>query len=334
MKKIVNLFKYKMVKENTLIDKSEIYMVINQITGKKYIGQVQCYYKNQNKLKRAGIERRWCDHKDYSKRNVKGRGARCLMNNIQKYGFHNHLIKTIFICPTYQANYWEIKFIRQYNTQVPNGMNIMKGGKNSPLAEETKRKISESRKGKYAKENNPMWGKTHSEETIKKIKEALTGKELSQECKINMSNTHRKNKEEGKLPPRRKYNELPKYIYHFKSKNKEGYEIRNHPVLKQKQFTMKSISLEKNLERAIEYLKDVDNSKNFKEKREIQKYTNLPRYIKLVETEKFSGFEVKCHPTKPNKKWTSMKLTMEEKLKLAKDYLDEGSETKRLSVNS
>jgi len=52
-----------------------------------------------------------------------------------------------------------------------------------------------------------------------------------------------------------------------------------------------------------------------------------------VSTEKFIGFEVKGHPTLQNKKWTNMKFSMEEKLKLAKDYLDEGSETRRLSVN-
>jgi group I intron endonuclease len=323
-----------MVKENALIDKSEIYMVTCNITGKKYIGQVQCYGKRQKKLRRIGIEIRWKCHVSDAKQNTKGRGARYLKHNIQKYGQHNHTIKTIFICPTSQANYWEIKYIRQYNTQVPNGMNIMKGGKNSPLAEETKKKLSEAKKGKYTGDKNPMWGKHHTIETISKIKDALTGKPLTEECKTNMSIAHCKNKENGKLPPRRKYEELPKYIYHVKNKIKEGYEIRNHPILKQKQFTMKSIPLEENLKRAIEYLKDINNSKNFKEKREIKKYTNLPRYIHQIETEKFSGFEIKCHSKLKNKKWTSMKLSMEEKLKLAKEYLDESSETKRLSVNS
>lgn len=31
------------------LDKSEIYMVINKITGKRYIGQVKCYYRNGSK---------------------------------------------------------------------------------------------------------------------------------------------------------------------------------------------------------------------------------------------------------------------------------------------
>lgn len=322
-----------MVQDCKLIGKSEIYMVINNITGKRYIGQVQCFYKRPNgRYDKMGCERRWLGHVTYAKSNVKGRGARYLMNSIQKYGKHNHSIKPIFICPTYQANYWEIKFIRQYKTQVPNGMNIMKGGKASPLAEETKRKLSEAKKGKYTGDKNPMFGKHHSKETVDKIKQALTGKPLTQKCKDNMSKAHQQNMELGKLPVRRKHNELPKYIYHVKSKNKQGYEIRHHPTLKQKQFTMKTVSLEENLQRAIAYLQDENNPNNQKTIIEQKEYKNLPRYVRYVRSEKFEGFEVKFHPKLPNKKWTNMKLTMEEKLNLANEYLDEGSETRRLSV--
>jgi group I intron endonuclease len=322
-----------MVKENPLIGKSEIYMVINKVTGKRYIGQTACFYKRSNgRYDKMGLEIRWKGHIHYAKKNVQGRGARCLMNNIQKYGVHNFIIKPIFICPTEQANYWEIKFIRQYDTQTPNGMNIMKGGKNSPLTEITKSKISEARKGKYGGENNPMWGKHHTEETILKIKNALIGKPLPDATKTNMSKAHAKNMEEGVLPPRRKHSDLPKYIYHVKSKNKEGYEIRNHPTLKQKQFTMKTITLEENLQRAINYLKDINNAENQKINIQFRNYDNLPRFIRHVRCEKFEGFEIKFHPTLSNKKWTNMKLSMEQKLDLAKKYLEEGSETKRLSV--
>ena len=320
--------------ENSLIGKSEIYMVTCNVTGKRYIGQVQCFYKSANRLRGAGVERRWKDHCYYASKNVQGRGARYLMNNIQKYGAHNHSIKTIFICPTSQANYWEIKYIRQFETQVPRGMNIMLGGKASPLAEETKQKLSESKKGKYIGDKNPMWGKNHSKETVDKIKRALTGKPLTQTCKENMSKSHQQNIIQGKLPPRRKHNNLPMYIYHVKSSNKQGYEIRHHPKLRQKQFTAKTLTLEQNLQRAIDYLADEENPKTQKQQQTYQEYRNLPRYIRHVRSEKFEGFEVKLHPTLQNKKWTNMKLSMEEKFKLAEKYLEEGSETRRLSVNA
>ena len=139
--------------------------------------------------------------------------------------------------------------------------------------------------------------------------------------------------EKGILPPRRKYSELPKYIYHIVNSKKEGYEIRNHPKLKQRQFVSKKISLKENLQKAIAYIKDENNPENQKTQNEINVYNNLPRYVRHIVTEKYQGFEVKDHPTLKNKKWTSMKITMEEKLKLTKEYLEESSETKRLSVN-
>jgi group I intron endonuclease len=54
-------------------------------------------------------------------------------------------------------------------------------GQNNPFygkthTEETRRKISEHHTGKYSGELNPMWGKEHSEETREKISNALQGK--------------------------------------------------------------------------------------------------------------------------------------------------------------
>ena len=47
------------------------------------------------------------------------------------------------------------------------------------LSEETKKKLSEAKKG----ENHPMYGKHHPEETKKKISEAKKGKKMSEETK-------------------------------------------------------------------------------------------------------------------------------------------------------
>lgn len=129
-------------------------------------------------------------HVSDSKREDDERGARYLIKSIRKHGVDSHKVKTIFICPTTQANYYEVKFIRQYNTQVPSGLNIMKGGKNAPLAEETKKKLSEAKKGRYTGEQNPMFGKHHSEETREKIRQTQIGKVLPQSQKENMSKAH------------------------------------------------------------------------------------------------------------------------------------------------
>ena len=55
--------------------------------------------------------------------------------------------------------------------------------KGKPKSEETKKKMSEAKKGKYTGENSSMYGKTHSEEARKKIGEAQKGKPKSEEHK-------------------------------------------------------------------------------------------------------------------------------------------------------
>ena len=83
------------------------------------------------------------------------------------------------------------------------------------LTEETKHKMSEAHKGKYTGEKNPMYGKKHSDETIRKmseakknmseetrrkISEARKGKHLSEEHKnkIGEGNRGKKRSEEHK----------------------------------------------------------------------------------------------------------------------------------------
>lgn len=280
----------------SLKGKGEIYMLIAP-NGKKYIGQTRCYGIKNSKLFKRGLQSRWRAHKWYAKtkRNT------LLSHSINKYGAHNFIVKTILICDEKQMNYFETKYIRQYNTMVPDGLNMVTGG------------------GVHHGEGNPMFGKTHSEETRQKIRETQVGKILPDSQKASMSKAHTENMTKGKLPPRRTH-DLPKYIYHVTSKDKDGYEIRHHPTLKQKQFVAKILSMEDKLKQAEEYLLDT-SEENKKEVLQYQVYESLPRYIRHVKAERFEGFEIKNHPTLKNKKWTNMKLSMNEKLQLAKDYL-------------
>lgn len=279
--------------EKISYDTSEIYLITCETTGKKYIGQTKSYYKTRNgKIMYGGLEKRYKAHKNNCLFSSYKNTPR-LSESIIKYGIDNHNVKPLFICKKQEANYYEIKFVREYNTMYPNGLNVHRGGNNLPVSENTKNQISAS----------------------------LTGKILPRQQKKKMSDSHSKNTAEGILPPRRQYNDLPKYIYHVISSNKEGYEIRHHPQLKQKQFTAKSISMEENLKRAAKYIEEND-PKNHKVLIEYQVYSDLPRYIRHVKSEKYEGFEVNYHPTLKNKKWTSMKLSMDSKLNLATTYIN------------
>ena len=52
---------------------------------------------------------------------------------------------------------------------------------------ETRKKLREANKGKYTGENHPMYGKHHSEEARRKMREAHKGKHLSDETKKKLS---------------------------------------------------------------------------------------------------------------------------------------------------
>lgn len=64
------------------------------------------------------------------------------------------------------------------------------GNSNYHLSDETKQKISEHRKGKCVGEDNPFYGKTHTEEVRKKISETQLGRKHSNETKNKMSESH------------------------------------------------------------------------------------------------------------------------------------------------
>jgi hypothetical protein len=82
----------------------------------------------------------------------------------------------------------------QYSKNNQKENNPMFGRKHS---DETKQKIKESRIGKYKKEDNSFYGKKHTEETIKKIKEKRALQQILDETRQKMS-TNRKGKVSGR----------------------------------------------------------------------------------------------------------------------------------------
>lgn len=159
-----------------------IYKISNRVTGKSYIGYTE------------DPVQRWEAHRH-------NQGSTLVFNAIKKYGLEN--ISFDVIAEDSIDN--EDRYIQEHNTMAPNGYNLTPGGSLPPNhkgksyediygrqaneqrakrqikqkqaggygpvkhTEETKRKISEAVSGK----NNPMYGRKHSEETIAKIKQNL-----------------------------------------------------------------------------------------------------------------------------------------------------------------
>ena len=113
-----------------------IYKVTNTVSGKCYIGETT--EKNP--------EERWRGHKETIKR---GAGCPALRDAVKKYGIDKFTFEVIRECSLEERFDLEKKLISEYNTQVPNGYNILPGG-----------------------EGGGFLGKKHTPESIAKIKES------------------------------------------------------------------------------------------------------------------------------------------------------------------
>lgn len=156
-----------------------IYKATNKINGKIYIGKTV-----------LSLNRRMMFHL----RSKVGIFTKAL----KKYGIQSFDLEIIdtanneFILFE-KEKYW----IKYYNSKVPNGYNLTDGGEgmsgHSP-SEETRKKMSESSKGKNVGSSNGMYGKSvrkgckHTDEAKKKNSEKHIGKTHTEETKMQIAN--------------------------------------------------------------------------------------------------------------------------------------------------
>jgi len=165
-----------------------IYKIENLINNKTYIGQsrnikqriyTHRYELNNNKHKNQVLQRAW-----------------------DKYGKDNFKFEIIEECEIDNLNVLERKWIVYYDSYKDNnGYNLDFGGNaNKEMSQETKDKISLNHSDING-ENNPFYGKQHSEETKQKISNANKGRKMSKESiEINrLKHIGGKHSEETKL---------------------------------------------------------------------------------------------------------------------------------------
>ena len=183
-----------------------VYIHTNLINEKKYVG-----------ITSLTPERRWQKGYGYH-RNAHFYSA------ILQYGWDNFSHEILFEGLSKEAACSkEIELIEKYKTNDPRfGYNNSTGGEfgslgchlseevrkrlseqaklrigeMSPMygkhhSEQSKKKMSESKKGKQTGENNPFYNKKHSEETRKRLSECRKGAKHTDETKAKMSETRR-----------------------------------------------------------------------------------------------------------------------------------------------
>jgi predicted GIY-YIG superfamily endonuclease len=133
-------------------------------SGKSYIGQTK-------------------NIKEREKQHKKSKSCRAFYYSIQKYGFKNFVREILEEHLTIDdANRRESYWIDFYNTIVPNGYNLRTGGLNNICSEETKIKMSKNRPDTNG-ENNPFFGKHHTDETKELLRICNIGKVHTEETK-------------------------------------------------------------------------------------------------------------------------------------------------------
>ena len=158
----------------------KVYVHINKTNGKRYYG-----------ITKQKVETRWNNGKRY-------KGNDYFTNAINKHGWNNfeHIVIAKGLTEE-EAKWLEVELIRELDTTNGNkGYNITKGGDSNPMDnEESRKKISESLKGKKLtgetrkKISKSLKGRTLNEEHRKKISESLKGRTFTEETKQKMSET-------------------------------------------------------------------------------------------------------------------------------------------------
>lgn len=117
-----------------------------------------------------------------------------LFNSLKKYGHINHQFEILEECNAAELNDKEIYYINKFKSfNNANGLNLQSGGYNGKHSDETKLKMSISKKGRVVSEETreklrqANLGKTISPEYRKKLSDANKGKIFSDEQRLKMS---------------------------------------------------------------------------------------------------------------------------------------------------
>ena len=132
-----------------------IYVITDNTNGKQYVGQTI-----------HSAELRFAQHCKPSEVT-----CRLLHRAIMAHGKENFTVAVLETVESAEKlDEREIYWISELNTLTPNGYNLNSGGNGKRfVSEETRQRISESRKGKCVGVDNPFYGKHHTEEALQKM---------------------------------------------------------------------------------------------------------------------------------------------------------------------
>lgn len=150
--------------------------------------------KSENDLRRFYIGKHVHYNRDpKNMKNYFGSGT-LLTRQVKKYGRKNFKIEIIEFCKNEEhlcerEVYW-IKELKANYKKYPEcgGMNLTDKSYGDLMSEESKEKLSKTKKGQNAGEKNPMYGVHHTDESKEKIRQAILERDVSGKRNPNYGN--------------------------------------------------------------------------------------------------------------------------------------------------
>lgn len=120
--------------------KGEIYLVINKINSKTYVGQTRTHILNHGKFRPFGSLKRWTQHVSEAIGNYAHQSMK-LNHAIRKYKSDAFSVEILETCELNELNYWETYYIDLYDS-ITEGYNLTGGGDRKEPTEEGKKRIA------------------------------------------------------------------------------------------------------------------------------------------------------------------------------------------------
>jgi group I intron endonuclease len=161
----------------------EIYLITNTSQNKVYVGQTRSHRMNKDKYRPFGSIGRFKDHISEAINNTKKNQCSYLNNAIRKYGSDKFQVELLEKCDVNDLDKREQYYIEKYKSLFPNGYNLTKGGQTFSCDNDVVNNAIKNEPKKRGRD----FGFKHTEETINKMKDRLTDKNLLNAKKQTMS---------------------------------------------------------------------------------------------------------------------------------------------------
>lgn len=291
-----------------------VYCLTNKINGKKYIGQALSYIIDHGKIVKHGLDGRFKDHCEYAMSKSGEQRNYKLYPAMKEFGIDNFDKEIIAVCDIETLDMVETFNIIRYDT-VKNGYNIRCQGAIRLSDEDNKERILKIKKTMVQRWKDPEY-----------INKTVPANLQAAMKRANEGTTRKTNKD------------LPANIY----KNETGYDIR---IMRDGKYKITSVEgndltddekLQKAIIKRDEILFNIENDiDDSLHKKLDHNESELPKGIVKFKARGNEGYKViiRHNGKRKEKNFTDSKLTMEQKLDLAKEALTVMSSNKIELIN-